>query len=234
MTRSKLTFLLIGILLFSNILVNNVAMADNHILPQVPDSAAPVIDGNITAQEWNSTVTFQTTLHDKDTTVFVTTNSTHLFIGFNISTTDFTPVNNTVPTFAPSVENYTLGYNNATHDWFALVLDNNIDQAAAGDSIATSASPDDAVIIDQYRQGAYDGFINGTEMFTPDNSSLTYTGPDNSTTIDGAGGTNDVVTQRNTTSNQVIYEVAKPYSKIDEAGNDFLLSKLGILQFSIY
>jgi len=206
--------------------------ADTHVLPKIADGATPpAINGNITKTEWNTSVSFTTELHNNPTSVFVTTNSTYLFIGFNISTTSFTPVNDTVPT----TPGYPLGYNNATHDWFAVVIDNNIDQAVNSTSIGTAAHPDDAVVLDQYVSGGYDGYANGSKTmpFHPD-SSITLTGPNANTVLTGNNGANDVVTARDSTSSMVSYEIAKPLSKMDTAGSDFLLSNLGILQFSIF
>ncbi|MHA2504695.1 MAG: hypothetical protein ACXAE3_17740, partial [Candidatus Kariarchaeaceae archaeon] len=233
MTRLKLfSFFLFSILLMANMHVMNIAVAENHILPQTGDPV-PVIDGNITSTEWNSSATFTTSLHGDDTSIFVTTNTTHLFIGFNMSSTNFVSVNDTVPVYNSTIANYTEGYNNATHDWFALLIDSNLDKASSVNGFGTTDSPDDAIVIDRYRSGGYDAFANdSSDPFVPD-TDITYTGPLNDTTLLGNNGSDFTSVARNVTDGQVIYEVIKPIDSADMNGYDYMLSDLGVLQFKL-
>ena len=185
--KLRMLFILSVLILCSFTTINT--SANDYILPVVNSDNSPIVDGNITRSEWNSSVSYETTLHGIDATIYVVANDSHLNIGFNMSSDTFNSVNDTLSI------NSTIGFNNDTHDWFAIVIDNNLDKEFSSSSYGTSMSPDDVIVIDQHKSGAYDAFANGssTQNFIPDNSSLTYSHTDaNDTTfttkINGSSG----------------------------------------------
>lgn len=247
MKRPKILLILVCGLLLLSLYQTPFVVRANTIPVISDDDLPPVIDGNITDVEWSTSATFTTELHDFDTTIQVTTNSSHLFIGFSYSTPNFLAVNNTVPSFDSSVFNYTLGYNNQTHDWFAIVIDNNLDKAESSNSIGTATSPDDAIVIDQYNSTAYDGYADGNSSFPyKADQPILYNGTVNSvldldidgTTIPGSNGSLDATVSRQTTTvlgeTKVSYEITKPIDGSDAEGYDFNLQDTPVLQFKLF
>lgn len=252
------TLLMLTILIFSSLYAPYFSGAAVGQLPQLGESdLPPEIDGNITSSEWQNSLLFNITLVGEDAAIRVTTNQTHMFIGFNYTTTDFSPVNNTVPAFNNTIANYTLGYNNQTHDWFAFVFDNNLDMAfdEVSNVIGTSSSPDDVVVVDQYNGSYYDGYAAGESevLFRPD-SSILYNGtvdPEdtaginnetislgiNGTLLEGNEGSSDVfLGSMNTTDGETTtlsYELIKPLSSGDNLGYDFNIETTRMLQFKL-
>ena len=230
--KLRMLFILSVLILSSFTTINT--SANDYVLPVVNSDNSPIVDGNITRSEWNSSVSYETTLHGIDTTIYVVANDSHLNIGFNMSSDTFNSVNDTLSI------NSTIGFNNDTHDWFAIVIDNNLDKEFSSSSYGTSMSPDDVIVIDQYKSGAYDAFANGssTQNFIPDNSSLTYSHTDaNDTTfttkINGSSGVQNVNSARNISLGQVYYEITKPLNSLDEQGYDFSIDALKIVQFKL-
>ncbi|MHA2404880.1 MAG: hypothetical protein ACXADH_17940, partial [Candidatus Kariarchaeaceae archaeon] len=188
--------------------------ADSNLLPKIPQGdSPPIIDGNITA-EWESSFVFDTTVNSDPASVRVTTDNASLYIGFNYTTSFYVPVNDTLPV------NATEDYNPSSHNWMALQIDNNLDQAEKG----TKSSPDDVLVIDQYRSEISDGFMNNSDDF------LIINDVNNSGSNDGAGSMMNTTIDENP---YLAYEYSKALSSSDTDGFDFNLEKANILQFRI-
>ncbi|MCH8907468.1 MAG: hypothetical protein IH840_10300 [Candidatus Heimdallarchaeota archaeon] len=194
-----------------------------EILPET--TTAPIIDGNVTTIEWVNSLNFSSIVAGKNASVFVTSLNDNLYIGFNTTTDRFILVNNTLPDTAENTNDTNglwndrgVDYNNATHDWFMLQIDNNLDR----ESIGTESSPDDAIIIDQYDNSSYDGYLNGNSTH-PTNQDLANNG-----TNDG-----NAVRLNYTLDDQEYfsYEFQKPLNQLDTNGSDFLFDQSKVLQF---
>lgn len=193
--------------------VPNSSHADLISLPEIKGgNPSPIVDGNITAVEWQDSVTLNTTINGHNASVRVVKDDTTLYIGFNYTTPDFVFVNDTIPI------NSTVAYNNATHDWLVLQIDNNLDQQELG----TESSPDDAIVIDQYNSSYFDGYFNGN-LTHPVFSDLNNSGTEDSSAIRANYSVTEGI--------QVVYEFTKTLESIDTNGSDFRLSKARILQF---
>ncbi len=195
------TAVLMGILLIAN--TNSPILAETHFIPTA--KVPPIIDGNITKQEWNSSVQLKAALGDRRATVYVTSANESLFFGLNFTNPEFEPVNASAPI-------------NQTHDFVALQIDNNLDKKSLG----TLDSPDDLLVVDQYNETSFDGFTtaNGTAPIAYD------------TTVNG---TNEGIAKRlnQTVNGETLlgYEFSKPANGNDEKGADFKLDETNILQF---
>lgn len=194
-----------------------------EILPET--TTAPIIDGNVTTIEWENSLNFSSIIAGKNASVFVTSLNDNLYIGFNTTTDRFVLVNNTLPDTAENTNDTNglwndrgVDYNNATHDWFMLQIDNNLDR----ESLGTESSPDDAIIIDQYDNSSYDGYLNGNSTH-PTNQDLANNG-----TNDG-----NAVRLNYTLDDQEYfsYEFQKPLNQLDTNGSDFLFDQSKVLQF---
>ncbi|OLS25112.1 MAG: hypothetical protein HeimC2_19840 [Candidatus Heimdallarchaeota archaeon LC_2] len=214
----------------SILLVPSNTFGEMTILPEV-DGNGPQINGNLTA-EWEDSVRFDTVFNGEEANVFIQVNGSHLFIGFNYtSSSPFISVNDTLPIGSD--------YNNATHDWLVLQFDNNLDREIIG----TEDYPDDLLSVDQYRNETFDGFIRGntTHPIVSDNSTIEGT---NST----IGGTNEGTAFRSNYSEFVfinendiapverfisVYEFTKPLASGDINGSDIDITKTNIVQFKL-
>ncbi|MHA2251760.1 MAG: hypothetical protein ACXAD7_15455, partial [Candidatus Kariarchaeaceae archaeon] len=189
--------------------------ATTFSLPEVGDSnPSPTVDGNITAIEWQDSIVLNSTIEGQDASIRVVTTNSSFYIGFNYTTTIFVPVNDTVPV------NSTLNYNNATHDWLALQIDNNLDQKDLG----SISSPDDIALVDQYNSSYFDGYANGNTSYP------VFLDLNNSGTNEGNASRYDYPVDGN---RHLAYEFSKPISSTDINGSDFNLNKARILQFRL-
>ena len=178
-------------------------VATQHFLPitDVP----PIIDGNITTQEWNASVQLNATIGGGRADVLLTTTNDSLFFALNFTNPEFVIVNASNPI-------------NQTHDFVALQIDRNLDKKEVG----TIDSPDDILVVDQYNETAYDGSTtaNATAPLQADVA---------------VNGTNEgnAVRLNQTENGQTIvsYEFTKPANSQDVNGSDYNLKETNILQF---
>lgn len=191
---------LVGMLLTPN---TQGVFASQHLLP-VTDTP-PIIDGNITTQEWNASVQLNATLGGGHADVLLTTTNDSLFFALNFTNPEFVIVNASNPI-------------NQTHDFVALQIDNNLDKKDLG----TSDSPDDIIIVDQYNGTAYDGR-------TTANSSLPI---EADIAVNGTNEGNAVRLNQTVDGETILsYEFSKPSSSTDSQGADYNLENTHILQF---
>ncbi len=177
--------------------------AEQHFLPitDVP----PIIDGNITTQEWNESVQFNATIGGGHADVLLTTTNTSLFFALNFTNPEFVIVNASNPI-------------NQTHDFVALQIDRNLDKKDLG----TVESPDDVLVVDQYNATSYDG-VTTTNASAPLQADVAING-----TNDG-----NAVRLNQTRNGETIlsYEFTKPASGEDVNGSDYNLHDTNFLQF---
>lgn len=205
-------FYILGALYFTN------STFATDVIPGITGNG-PTIQGNVTSSEWSQAVKFDVNfnggINNEIGTIFVQANGTHIFVGFNYTSSQaFIPVNNTIPL------NSATPYNNATHDWLALQFDNNLDQQTIG----SVGSPDDVIVVDQYNTTSYDGLANGNTT-VPFIADTAYNG-----TQDSSGVRTNYTEGATTTTG---YEFVKPMNGQDRNGSDFNLFQSKILQFKL-
>ncbi|MDH5645059.1 MAG: hypothetical protein OEZ01_03580, partial [Candidatus Heimdallarchaeota archaeon] len=223
------TYFFTLILTISLLLVTPPVSAETYELPVVNPGDID-LDGNINDSEWSDAVLFNTTIAGRDAKIRVTSDGENILIALLYTTTTLNPVNDTVDS--------PLSYNNQTHDWLMLQIDNNLD----GKELATESSPDDALIFDYFRSGEIiDAVVNDndTQIFTPD-ITLTENNPFNQTLTEFAGinGTNNqgaYAYLNNTRDGGVTYdrsfEISKDLYGTDINGSDFNLNYSRIFKF---
>ncbi len=202
----------LGLVLASSVLTTPTGVAAEPVL--LPETDAPIIDGNVTTLEWTNSARFETTLDNQDASVFVTTNESNIYFAINFTQFQYVELNMTAPV---NSTNFNPGLNR-THDFIALQIDRNFDKQDLG----SEESPDDVIVINRYENVSKDAFADGnaTEVFTLD--------ADNNGTADGSAVVQVV---NGTTSDSVSYEFQKNMQSNDSLGADFNLNESRGIQF---
>jgi hypothetical protein len=201
-------------LLLTSSLVNSPYSVSGEQFKILPETNQPIIDGNITNEEWLDAVKFESNLDAKPVSVFVSSNASNLNFALNFTTTDFVPINLTMPVD----ENGTIieGIDPAIeypHDWMALQIDRKLD----GTNFGTPDSPHDALVINQYTNTSVDSHTNSTSHpFTAD--------------VD-VSGSNDGYANFTIDGDHIMYEFTKSMNSGDDAGFDINFEHLKILRF---
>jgi len=192
----------LGFVLTSTMAIPPSGMAAGSVL-LLPETPAPVIDGNVTTLEWTNSARFEATLDQIQASVFVTTNESNIFFAINFTQPKFLELNMTAPVNAT---NFNPGLNR-THDFMAVQIDNNFDKLNLG----SNTSRDDVVVINRYENVSRDAYTDGnaTSVFNLDTA--------NNGTNDG----NAKYLVVNGTTDQVSYEFTKDMSSTDRNGSDF-------------
>ena len=185
----------------------------------LPEISAPEFDGNLTStqNEWADSAKFITTLNNEVTSIFVGTNNGNIHFGINFTQSQYVPLNTTAPVGATDF----VAATNRTHDFFAIQIDRNFDQAIFG----TSSSFDDLIVFNQYDVNkSRDGYVNGSIDSNPIQFDT------------NAGGSEDgraTVLVNEGVNDQVSYEFEKPVFSNDKKGGDFNLQSSRGIQFRL-
>ncbi|MCG3218272.1 MAG: hypothetical protein KAR35_04675 [Candidatus Heimdallarchaeota archaeon] len=244
---------IISLILLSALLPLAISPADASFEAIPTTTTPPVIDGNVSdISEWldsgNFTINFGGP-HSIDANLYFTTNDTHMFILMNYTTEYYAPVNTTIPEpYNVTIENgsdpydvlVTPTYNNQTHDWWAIVFDNNLD---ARDWKETN-TPDDALTINRYFNESADARLYNDVSILNNTLDVLNKTLYNDTLLEDTNvlinGTNDVVSSMNYTTavdsdlTTVTIELVKPLYSTDENGSDYDYDTTRAISFNVY
>ena len=183
----------------------------------LPEISPPDIDGSLTSTqtEWVESVKFDLTLNGQAANAFVGVTKENIYFGVNFTQSQYIPLNTTIPTSATNFDPAL----NRSHDFFAIQIDRNFDQATFG----TSSSFDDVIVFNQYEANkSRDGYANGSIGSDPILFDTDAGGSDDgSANVGIVDGVND----------QVSYEFEKPLFSNDSKGGDFNLQDSRGIQF---
>lgn len=222
-----ISMIVFGVLLRANMISAQRSPIEDDISTNLPgvksnvvifNNTAPVIDGSLESfkGEWDDAVEYSTQFGEESYTsvsIRVKANYTHLFIAVEYITTVYVEINTTVPVGDT--------YNNQSHNWYAIVFDQNFDNI-----IGSKLTPEDAVVVNYRLEGAVDAYINGTK--------------ENSLVEDSAvGGFNNSIAalvaeqQDIPTEYKVTFEIAKELNSGDAPGNDISLEQNDVIRFKL-